>query len=243
MTAPVPRLSIVTAVFNGRRTIEQTIRSVLDQGYPSLDYLVVDGGSTDGTLDILRRYEGSLRWISRPDKGMYHAMNDGIGRTIGELVGIINSDDWYEPGAFERVVREFAGSDRETILYGITRYHGANGVDMILSYDHSTLPQRMINHPACFVPRTIYFREGNFDTRFAVAADYDFLLRAYTRGVRFRHVEAILANFRHGGFSAHHASASEVLRIRYRHGHLTRAQFLRGHAVRLAKAALSPIAR
>lgn len=243
MAESFPGLSIVTPVFNGAHHIEQTIQSVLDQRYPSLDYLVVDGGSTDGTVEILRRYEHSLRWISRPDGGMYHAMNDGIRRTTGELIGIINSDDWYEPGAFERVAAEYQASDRETILYGITRYHRERGVDMILSYDHTTLPERMINHPSCFVPRTIYVREGLYDTKLRVAADYDFLLRAYTRGTRFRHIEQILANFRHGGFSSRHGSAREVLRIRYRHGYLTRPQFVRASLIRVARAAFGAIAR
>lgn len=233
-----PRVSIVTAVLNGARHVEQTIESVLGQTYRNIEYVIIDGGSTDGTLDIVRRYERSLaHWESRRDNGLYFAMNDGIARSTGDLVGIINSDDWYEGDALQVMVDAYLATDRQTILYGITRYHDAHGPDMILSYDHRKLPSRMINHPACFVPRAIYTRLGVFDTRYRIAADYEFLLRAYRAGVPFKHVEHIIANFRHGGFSTRNRAAQEVLRIRRDTGYANAAQYFAASMLRIVRGA------
>jgi glycosyltransferase involved in cell wall biosynthesis len=239
-----PLVSIVTVVYNGEKTLEHTIASVERQTYPNVEYIVIDGGSSDGTTGIIKRHEHSIRsWVSRPDQGMYHAMNEGISRSTGELVGVINSDDWYEPDAVEIAVREFLSSDRRTVIYGITRYYGERGLDMILSYDHSKLPTRMINHPACFVPSALYREYGTFDTKYRVAADYELLLRLFRHGVPFRHVERILANFRHGGFSADNTSAKEALEIRLEHGYINRRQYVVGHGVRAARSLIGRIKR
>lgn len=236
MSRAGPRVSIVTAVRNGARHLQQAITSVANQDYPNIEYIIIDGGSTDGTLGIVERNRQHIYdTISRPDRGLYFAMNEGIARSTGEIVGIINADDWYEPGAIQAVVEEYLASDRQTIIYGVTRYYDERGLDMILSYDHSRLPTRMINHPSTFVPRAVYDRIGLFDTQYRVAADYDFLLRAYRGGISFRHVEKILANFRHGGFSARHSSHAEVLRIQRDHGYLGGAEYVVANAKRLAR--------
>jgi glycosyltransferase involved in cell wall biosynthesis len=238
-----PLVSIVTVVLNGARHIEQTIASVLSQRYPRIEYLVIDGGSTDGTIDILKRHEKALTWISRKDGGMWFAMNEGIRRAQGDLVGLIHSDDWYEPDALEIAAGEFEASGRAAIVYGLTRYYDERGLDMILSYDHSRLPERMINHPSCFVPKAVYDRIGVFDTRYRVAADYELLLRAFRLGVPFRHVERILANFRHGGFSSRNSSSADVLRAQRDHGYLTQSQYVVQRARRAARETLARVIR
>lgn len=244
MPAARPLVSVITVVKNGALHLEQTIESVLGQRYPALEYLVIDGRSTDGTIEILQRHEGGpLTWTTREDQGMYFAMNEGIRRARGELVGLIHSDDWYEPGAIELAATAFEESGRSAIVYGLTRYYDDRGLDMILSYDHSRLPSRMINHPSCFVPKAVYERLGGFDTSYRVAADYEFLLRAYRAGVPFRHVERILANFRHGGFSSRNHSGADVLRAQYRHGYLTRVQYLIARTTRAAQETLARVVR
>src|SRR6267378_1595946 len=95
-----PLVSIITAVYNGARHLQQAIESVLGQTYPNVEYIIIDGGSTDGSVEIIRRFEASLTyWVSRRDQGMYFAMNEGVARSTGDIVGIINSDDWYERDA------------------------------------------------------------------------------------------------------------------------------------------------
>jgi glycosyltransferase involved in cell wall biosynthesis len=227
---------VITAVYNGEKHVEQAIRSVLEQTYPNIEYIVIDGASTDGTLSIIRRHEQRIgHWISRSDRGMYFAMNEGIARARGELIGIINSDDWYEPRAVEIAVREYEASGRQAVIYGLTRYYDEAGLEMILSYDHSRLPGRMINHPTCFVPKSLYTRFGAFDTRYRVAADYDLILRLLKAQVPFRHVEEIIANFRHGGFSTMHSSTVEGLQIQREHGFLDQGAYLRGLAAHLVR--------
>lgn len=97
-----PLISIITVVYNGEKYLEQTIQSVINQTYKNIEYIVIDGGSTDGTLDIIKKYEEHISyWVSESDKGLYDAMNKGIGVAKGELIGMINSDDWYELEAVE----------------------------------------------------------------------------------------------------------------------------------------------
>jgi hypothetical protein len=174
---------------------------------------------------------------------MYYAMNEGVRRATGDLVGLIHSDDWYEPGALATAAAEFEASDRQAILYGLTRYYDERGLDMILSYDHSRLPERMINHPSCFIPKSVYERIGPYDTTYRVAADYELLLRAFRMGVPFRHVERILANFRHGGFSSQNASGEDFLRARHQHGYLNDRQFFVESAKRVARDSLARLIR
>jgi glycosyltransferase involved in cell wall biosynthesis len=110
---PVPaRLSIITPSFNQAAFIERTIQSVLDQGWPDLEYLIVDGGSTDGSVEIIKRYEDRLAWwVSEPDRGQTDALNKGLRRVTGDVVAYINSDDYYLPGAFERAMGLMADTD------------------------------------------------------------------------------------------------------------------------------------
>ncbi|HET8592888.1 MAG TPA: glycosyltransferase family 2 protein, partial [Solirubrobacterales bacterium] len=111
-----PKLTVVTPSFNQGRFIGRTIRSVLDQGYPNLEYVIVDGGSTDGTVEVIRRYEDRLAWwVSEPDEGQTEAINKGIERTDGEIVAYLNSDDYYLPGALARVVEAFAATERRWV--------------------------------------------------------------------------------------------------------------------------------
>ncbi|HEX5026205.1 MAG TPA: glycosyltransferase family 2 protein, partial [Agriterribacter sp.] len=115
----LPLVSIITIVYNGEKFIEKCIQSVLDQSYPNIEYIVIDGGSSDHTVDIIERYTASIKhWISEKDKGISDAFNKGLKRATGEIVGMINADDWYEPNTVEKIVQEIDDFD---IVYGDLR--------------------------------------------------------------------------------------------------------------------------
>lgn len=198
------KVSIITVVYNNVQTIEQTIQSVLNQTYPNIEYIIVDGGSTDGTVEIIRRYLDRIAtFISEQDEGIYDAMNKGIGLASGEIVGILNSDDTYDADAVSCVVENFR-SQRADILYGnALMMDDTIATDMYECSDLEELWYRMaIPHPATFVKKEIYVKYGTFDTQYQIAADYDLMLRLYSKGVKFWHIDQVLTYFRRGGVSS-----------------------------------------
>jgi glycosyltransferase involved in cell wall biosynthesis len=202
----------VTVVYNGAATLRRTLDSVLRQGYEPLEYIVVDGGSTDGTLDLLREYDDRLTyWVSERDGGIYDAMNKGIALANGEVIGLINSDDYYADGAIARVVSRFAGAPAPDLVYGniwhrpIGLPEGAYVPPHPLRKDHfHAMP---IPHAATFVTRGWYERVGVFDTSLRLAGDFEFVLRSFAAGARFDHLDCVLAVVAGGGLSDSQARA------------------------------------
>jgi glycosyltransferase involved in cell wall biosynthesis len=224
-----PLVSIVTVCLNAEKTIQRTIDSVLGQTYAHVDYVIIDGGSSDRTLDILReseaRSQGRLRWISGKDAGIYDAMNKGIGLADGSIVGIINSDDWYEPETVQRVVDSYR-MHGEGVHYGILRVLD-HGQEVMLRLVHwRSLHRDVVGHPAFFVTRDVYQRHGVFDLGFKIAADYELMLRFIDKGVPFHQVDHVLANFSQGGESTTRVSVAvtEWAVIRNKYGYLSRSQ-------------------
>ena len=182
-------VSIITVCYNSEKTIAQTIGSVLDQTYHDIEYIIVDGNSTDNTMKIVETYRekfaGRLKVVSEPDRGIYDAMNKGIRMASGELIGILNSDDYYEKNAVEIMVNAMT-EDRYQILYGEMRTWRNGKEESVGLLTHTFLRDRMIYHPACFVTRAVYRDLGGFDLRYPSVADYDFMLRmAEKREVKF----------------------------------------------------------
>jgi glycosyltransferase involved in cell wall biosynthesis len=210
-----PIVSIVTIVYNGEKYLEQTIQSVLNQTYSNIEYIIIDGGSTDDTIDIIKKYSDQLAyWISEKDSGISDAFNKGIKKAKGEIVGLINADDWYEPNAVETAVKSLQKYD---IVYGDIRLWKNEKPDVVFTGSHKHLVKEMtINHPTVFVTHNCYLKYGLFDTKYKYAMDYDFLLRLYTNGCSFVHVPSILANMRWDGTSDQHwfKACSEVLQIK-----------------------------
>ena len=204
-------LSVVTPSFNQAAFIEQTIRSVLDQAYPALDYRVLDGGSTDGTLDILRRYEARLSFVSRPDGGQAAALNTGFAEARGDVIGWINSDDYYAPGAFAAVMQIFEERPEVQWLYGrcpivdrsgneirsfVTRYKEL----ALRNYSFAWLMlENFISQPAVFFRRSFLEQlvDGapSLDAEMNHAFDYHLWLRMAERA-RPHYVDRVLASFR-----------------------------------------------
>ena len=198
------KVSIITVVYNASNTIEQTIKSVLNQTYPNIEYIIIDGGSTDGTVEIIRRYLDKIDiFISEKDDGLYDAMNKGIKLASGEIIGILNSDDTYTENAVSRVVDSFKNQPKD-VLYGNAMF--VDDTSEIGLYDCSDIEQlwykMVIPHPATFVRKEVYDKYGVFDTQYPISADYDLMLRLYCEGVRFGHIDEILTYFRMGGLSA-----------------------------------------
>lgn len=211
-----PLVSIVTVVLNGARHLEQTILSVLDQPYANLEYIIIDGGSTDGTLEIIRRYEEKISyWQSEKDGGIYFAMNKGIALAKGELIGIINADDFYKPDAVNLVV----AADQQ---YHADLYYGDMEIlqarPAMMKPDISRMNEKpSIFHPTCFVKKTVYDKNGLFDTQYRISGDYDFLLRCIRMHNTFHYIPETLTVFRPGGMSASCASNVEGYHIMKRH--------------------------
>lgn len=212
-----PQFSIITITFNSEKTVEQTLKSVLDQTYKDYEYIIVDGASKDGTMDIVCKYEplfeGRMKWKSEPDTGIYNAMNKGIMRSTGEIIGIVNSDDWLEPDALQILADEITKDDtnRSRILTGEVMFHYEDGDTQLYPtsyerYEYFAKRYRMgLNHPATFVPRCIYDRMGLFDEQFKLYADADFIIRCYNAGVPIHFIHRVLSNMADGGASNVHS--------------------------------------
>lgn len=195
-----PKISIVTIVLNGEKTIERCIKSIIYQNYPNLEYIVLDGGSKDQTNTIIKKYSNKIhKYKSEKDGGIADAFNKGIQLAEGEIIGIINSDDWLEDGVLIKIAKNFT-HDIE-ILYG--KINQVFPKETIVAYaDHNLLTTRMtVNHPAVFVRRDVYHRMGYFNLNFKIAMDYEWLLRCYCKGIKFKFVDLIITNMEMDGCS------------------------------------------
>lgn len=224
-------VSIITVCFNSEKTIERTIRSVLEQTYKNLEYIIVDGKSTDKTLEIVEKYrpsfKGRMKVISESDQGIYDAMNKGIRNASGDLIGIINSDDFYEADAVENVVAAMKDADYQ-ILYGMLRViNKKEDTKAIVMPKHENLENEMLAHPTCFVTKKVYSDFGMFDIKYRSCADHDFMLRMRKHPeVVFLPVYKLLANFTEGiGMSAQESSVLEALGMLAEHGIISKTRY------------------
>ncbi len=204
------KFSIVTVVFNARNTIERTINSVLSQKNVDIEYIVVDGGSTDGTAEYLLSKKSLLsHLISEPDRGIYDAMNKGLQLCSGDIVGFINADDRYDDDfVLHKVFNAFLDASVDAV-YGDLVYFSANTPNKISRYYNSKIftPKRLKYglipaHPALFFKKNIYQVYGNFDPHFKIAGDFDFLARVFSGGnVSYKHIPIVLVRMQLGGVS------------------------------------------
>ncbi|MBE7382479.1 MAG: glycosyltransferase [Leptolyngbya sp. SIO1E4] len=210
------KISVITPVFNAASTIEKTILSVINQPINSdLEYIIVDGGSTDGTQEVVNRYSDQISlFISEKDRGVYDAMNKGVDRATGDIVGIINADDWYNEGALKIVEDAFSQESSIDILYSpIENYlQGQHFNTFVPGALENLYIKFVLNHPSCFVKKDVYTAIGKFNLKYAIAADYDFILRAYVSGFKFSYTETPLASYSLDGMSGLGASLSIKLK-------------------------------
>jgi glycosyltransferase len=204
------KTSIITVAFNSERTILDTLRSVADQTHPAIEHIIVDGGSTDGTLGIVRAHATRVaHLVSEPDRGIYDAMNKGLRLASGDLIGFLNADDMLAaPDAIARLVAAARGTAAD-VLFGDLVYVREDDPDRIVRYwDAGTFsPDRlrfgwMPPHPTFYVTRETRSAVGEFDTELRIAADYDFMVRCLGRsGCRAVHVPGVFVKMRMGGAS------------------------------------------
>lgn len=208
------KITIITAAYNSEHTLRDTMESVLRQTYTDYEYIVVDGASKDGTVDIIReyvpRFEGRMRWVSEPDRGIYDAMNKGIEMATGDVVGLLNSDDFYSSDdVLATIASEFMSDDALDAIYGDVHYVQEFDVRRTVRYYSSRKFTRsrmlmgyMPAHPSCYIRRECYVKYGTFDTSYRVASDFDNLLRLiYVNHIRTRYIAKDFVTMRMGGAS------------------------------------------
>lgn len=229
------KITIITATFNSGRTVEDTLRSVLAQSYGDWEHIVVDGGSSDDTMQVVRRYEplyqGRLRWISEPDGGIYDAMNKGLAMAAGDVVGLLNSDDFYSStDILSRVAQALADPELDAV-YGDIHYVDAENLSRtVRRYACADFSRgRMLMgfqpaHPSFYCRRSVYERLGAFDLNFKVAADFEHMFRLiYVNRIRTRYLPLDFVTMRAGGASgngmnSHRQIVKDHLKTYRKHG-------------------------
>lgn len=220
------KITIITVCYNSQNNIEQTLKSVLNQTYKNYEYLIIDGKSTDKTMDIVKKYEkifdGKLKYISEKDKGIYDAMNKGIKMASGDVIGMLNSDDiYYDESSLEKINNAFLTnecdgvysdlilSDNETMKKVVTYFKSNSG-----NYRLGWYPP----HPTLYLKKKVYENYGYYNQDYKIAADYDFMLRIMKEKVNLFYIKSILVNMRSGGASTgglkkYHEGNKEVYSI------------------------------
>ncbi|MCR9141954.1 MAG: glycosyltransferase [bacterium] len=198
----LPLVSVVTVVLNREATLPDAMRSVFEQSYGGeIEYILIDGGSSDGTVDLIRSASDRIAvWISEKDGGISDAFNRGLALANGEIIGILNSDDWYESDTIDRVVAAFRESPGVGVACGRLQYWKGDQADAIFPSRPEQLGVDMtVNHPTMFVHRELYERGGLLKLDYRYAMDYELALRFQAMGARFASIDGVLANMRYDG--------------------------------------------
>ncbi|MCK7589529.1 glycosyltransferase [Subsaxibacter sp. CAU 1640] len=212
-------VSIITVVFNGEKYLQQTIDSVFNQTYKNIEYIIIDGGSTDNTVSIIKENKDKIsKWISEPDNGLYDAMNKGIKMSTGELIGTINSDDWYEPDAVQLSVNAYLENPKTSIVHSDRYDVLPTGEKSVFKFNPSDFKFKYFSmtysHPSMFISKKIY-REHQYNTNMKSFSDYQLILEVFLRHPKnFTYIPKPLVNFRLGGVSGS-LSFFEVLKEGY----------------------------
>lgn len=206
-----PLITVVTVVFNGAATLEQTIRSVIEQTYSNIEYIVVDGGSTDGTLEILRKYEGEIDyWVSEKDAGIYDAMNKGIAWARGDYIGMLNSDDFFaSPSAVEQIAMRLEADNVDAVFSRLDIVDPANLNRVLRKYRIPTLSPFMLRigvmppHPTFYCSKSCYEKAGPYRTNYRIAADFEMLVRLLIKNrITWGFIDETTVKMRSGGLSS-----------------------------------------
>ena len=204
------KVSIITAVYNNKEFIEDCIRSVLDQSYKNIEHIIIDGGSTDGTLEVIKKYKEKIaKFISEPDNGIYDGMNKGIKLATGELIGILNSDDMYASKDVITSVVDKIQAKNADCCWGDLVYVNRFDTNKNVRYWKSASYKKglfrigwMPPHPTFFVRKEVYEKFGNFNLNFRISADYEIMLRFLEKyKIKPCYIPQVLVKMRTGGNS------------------------------------------
>lgn len=207
------KISVITVTFNSSKTVRDTIESVFLQTHKDIEYIIIDGGSKDNTIDIVReyetRYKGQLRWISEYDHGIYDAMNKGIAIATGDIVGILNSDDFYTSPNVLATVAEVMSDTSLDAVYGDVHYVNNSNLSKCVRYYTSRPFHRswmrfgfMPAHPSFYCRSSVYEKFGTFNLSYKIAADFECLLRLiFVHKIRIRYIPMDFVTMRTGGAS------------------------------------------
>ncbi|WP_370756996.1 glycosyltransferase family 2 protein [Coprobacter secundus] len=219
------KISVITATYNSGKTLRDTVESVLNQDYPDIEYIIIDGASKDNTTDIIREYEcrfnGRIKWISEPDKGIYDAMNKGIAMATGDIVGILNSDDFYTSNDVLATVASAFKNNGIDAVYGDIHYVNDDDLKKCVRYYSSKAFKRwqmrlglMPAHPSFYCRKKLYEKYGGFDLSYKVAADFECLLRLiFVHKIRTQYIPMDFVTMRTGGASTNGlASHKQILK-------------------------------
>lgn len=209
-TPEYPMITVITVCFNSAATLGKTLQSVAEQSWPNVEHIVIDGGSTDATKEVVAQYGAHLaRFVSEPDRGIYDAMNKGIRVATGDVIGFLNADDVY---AHQNVLAEVAGNMRcenlDALFGDVEFFRPENQTRTLRRYSSARFrPDRiawgwMPAHPALFVRREVFQRVGGFRTDYRIAGDFEFVARAFGKNsLRYRHLPEVLVRMLTGGIS------------------------------------------
>ena len=238
------KISLITITYNSGKTLVCTLESVLSQSYPNVDYIIVDGASKDNTIALIKefepRFKGRLKWVSEPDKGLYDAMNKGIRMATGDVIGILNSDDFFTTNnILQQVVNAFEANKELDAVYGDVHFVHPDNLKKCVRYYSSKVFKRslmklgfMPAHPSFYLKKERFEQFGLYKTDYKIAADFEFLLRViYKEGIRTQYLPIDMVTMRTGGastsgFESHKWIMKEHLRAFRENGIYNNAFFL-----------------
>ena len=220
-----PLISIITVVYNGEKYLEETISSVLNQTYDNVEYIIIDGGSSDKTLEIIKKYEDKIDyWVSERDRGIYDAMNKGISLCKGKIIGIVNADDYIYHETLAKVI-SLLQEEEIMFVYGKLDLLSEDGkiFKTIDSIGQEHIKYRIFKlmpflHPTMFVKKSIYKQIGLFSTQYKLSADYDFTLKLIENRIKSKKLDFATGVFRLGGQSGGVKSYVENYKLLLHHG-------------------------
>jgi glycosyltransferase involved in cell wall biosynthesis len=221
-----PKISLITVCYNSEQTIEKTFKSIIHQQYSNLEYIVVDGASTDSTLNIIKTYQEYIdKLVSEPDNGIYDAINKGINLATGDIIGIVNSDDYLSTNTLHEVAHTFYSNNNIDVIYGNLKIiKPKNSLEYILKpslpLNKNKFKGMPMPHPAVYITKKCYKEMGGYSLDYNISSDYEFILRLIQDNKKFLYLDKVLSNMLDGGVSSNNflKSLQESLLIKRRYG-------------------------